>query len=61
MRQVASLWTTALLAALPAMHCIAQSFPAKPVRIIVPVTAGGPTDVLARAHDLAMGGELEQR
>lgn len=34
--------------ALAAGGASAQSFPARPVRIIVPVTAGGPTDVIAR-------------
>jgi tripartite-type tricarboxylate transporter receptor subunit TctC len=40
-----------LLCALAAVttNCIAQNYPAKPVRIIVPVAAGGPTDILARA------------
>ena len=31
-----------------AAHAQAQSFPAKPIRIIVPLAAGGPGDVLAR-------------
>jgi tripartite-type tricarboxylate transporter receptor subunit TctC len=36
----------ALLAAIPLAH--AQSWPTKPVKIIVPFPAGGPTDVLTR-------------
>jgi tripartite-type tricarboxylate transporter receptor subunit TctC len=37
-----------VVAALQAAVCAAQAFPTKPVRLIVPVTAGGLSDVLAR-------------
>jgi tripartite-type tricarboxylate transporter receptor subunit TctC len=38
-----------LLCALLAAPAFAQSFPAKPVRIVVPYSAGGGTDIVARA------------
>ena len=43
---VASL-SLALLAALP-LAASAQSYPSKPLRLIVPVTTGGPSDIVAR-------------
>jgi tripartite-type tricarboxylate transporter receptor subunit TctC len=38
-----------LMAAFAAADASAQSWPAKPLRIVVPYTAGGPADVLVRA------------
>lgn len=38
----------------------AQSFPAKPIRIVVPLAAGGPGDVLARAVGLKIADSVGQ-
>jgi tripartite-type tricarboxylate transporter receptor subunit TctC len=44
-----------LIAALIPSLAAAQTYPTKPVRVIVPVTAGGLSDVLARAVALELG------
>ncbi len=50
MRLIPSVCAAALLASASPGCVLAQSaYPAKPVRIVVPVTAGGPTDILARS------------
>lgn len=41
-------WILASLAALPSI-ALCQDFPTKPVRLIVPIAAGGSTDIVARA------------
>jgi tripartite-type tricarboxylate transporter receptor subunit TctC len=57
----------ALLALLPALPSVAQeradpgkAFPSRPIRIIVPFPAGGPTDILARVIGQRMGEDWGQ-
>jgi len=46
-----------LFLAIPALVASAQEYPSKPIRIIVPVVAGGSPDILARL----IGGKLHER
>jgi tripartite-type tricarboxylate transporter receptor subunit TctC len=50
-----------LLIAAAATSVIAQEYPVKPVVIVVPAAAGGPTDTLARQLAVAIGGPLKQQ
>lgn len=56
-RRQALLACAVALASAPAF---AQAFPTKPLRIIVPFTPGGSSDVLARAIGLELGKALKQ-
>ena len=51
----------ALAVLLAATAAVAQEYPAKPVVIVVPAAAGGPTDTLARVLAAAMGEPLKQQ
>ncbi len=52
------LLAAALLAAAP--HSLAQAWPARTVKIVVPFPAGGPTDVLTRVLADKLGAQLGQ-
>lgn len=49
MRHFAALLVLAVVATIGALPCKADDYPSRPVRIIVPFGAGGPTDVYTRA------------
>jgi tripartite-type tricarboxylate transporter receptor subunit TctC len=51
----------AALAAAAAGPALGQAYPSKPITIIVPFAAGGPTDLLARIMGERMGRELGQQ
>ncbi|MBN9539488.1 MAG: tripartite tricarboxylate transporter substrate binding protein BugD [Alphaproteobacteria bacterium] len=51
----------AVLAALAASPALAQPYPSKPINLIVPFSAGGPTDVMARIVGERMSKELGQQ
>ena len=47
-------------ALLAASHALAQTFPSKPIKFIVPFAAGGPADALARIFAERFSAELGQ-
>jgi tripartite-type tricarboxylate transporter receptor subunit TctC len=59
MNRLGNLVLTSFL--LLATTALAQDYPAKPVVLVVPAAAGGPTDTLARVLAAAMGEGLKQQ
>ena len=47
-----------LLGSLLASHAVAQGYPNKPIRVVVPMVAGGAVDILARLLGLHLGDAL---
>jgi tripartite-type tricarboxylate transporter receptor subunit TctC len=52
--------TTVAATLMSALNAQAQNFPSKPITIIVPFAAGGPTDVIARVVGESLRGTLGQ-
>jgi len=55
-----SLLTLSLICCLPCFPARAQDYPSRPIVIVVPGAAGGPTDTLARTLGASMGPPLKQ-
>ena len=55
-KYLAAIASVALLGAMPAE---AQEYPQKPITVVVPFAAGGPTDTVARLLGVAMGKSLK--
>ncbi|RZS86655.1 tripartite tricarboxylate transporter substrate binding protein [Pigmentiphaga kullae] len=53
-------YLTGLVLFAASVPCLAQDFPTRPLRVVVPFPAGGGTDALARALGEGMGKELGQ-
>src|SRR6476659_6880449 len=51
----------AFVLAFAALPAAAQDYPAKPIVIVVPAAAGGPTDTLTRVLAAAMGNAMKQQ
>ena len=59
-RNLISLSVFAAMTALGGLPVFAQSYPTKPIRMIVPFPAGGATDILARALSQKLGEKIGQ-
>ncbi len=60
MRRLIAVLSAVALVVLPSLPAAAQGYPNKPITIVVPFAAGGPTDVLARVVGEAMSRHLGQ-
>jgi len=59
-RRAAAIFVAAAAALLPALAAFAQSYPAAPVKVVVPFGAGGATDILARVFSDRLAQNLGQ-